>query len=89
MSEKTMLFTDDICRAAWMQMHNIDMSPVLKDGKIMYGTVKTAKSLTRFNFYSPAVRDAVGEFGKHMLHLIVRGRLLISQQKAVGKKSNV
>ena len=89
MSEKTMLFTDDICRAAWMQMHKLDMTPVLKDGKVMYRTVKTDKSLTRFNLYSPKVRDAVGEFGKHMIQLIARGRLLIKQQKAVDKKSNV
>lgn len=86
MPENLMLFTDDICRAAWLQMHQVDMTPALKDGKVIYMTVKTEKSQTRFNLYSPTVRDAVGEFGKNMLQLTVRGRLMIKQQTVVDKK---
>jgi hypothetical protein len=69
MNEKIMLYTDDISRAAWMRLHNIDMTPVQKDGKILFETVKTDKSITCFNFYSPRVRVDAGNFADHLQDL--------------------
>jgi len=85
MIENLMLFTDDICRAAWLQMHKTKMTPVLEDGKVIYMTVRTNLSEARYNMYRPTIRDAVGLFGMHLLQLVVQTSMLKRQQNTMAK----